>query len=189
MGKKQLIRLGTAAGVIAAQSIGEPGTQLTLRTFHTGGVVGVDITTGLPRVEELFEARTPDGSAIISEIEGTIEITHTDGESIIKIISSEFYLDEYPILPGAELAVTEGQSVDADNILFSLPEKTSKRKSSKKLPAVTRGETEQPQAMLARIAGQVVIEDDRLYVKYEEREEREYGVPHGTYLLVQSGDK
>jgi len=189
LGRKQLVRLGTAAGVIAAQSIGEPGTQLTLRTFHTGGVVGVDITTGLPRVEELFEARTPDGNAIISEIDGTIEITHTDGESTIKIISSEFYLDEYPILPGAELAVTEGQSVDADNILFSLPEKTSKRKSSKKLPAVSRGEAEQRQAMLARVAGQVVIEDGRLYVRYEEREEREYGVPHGTHLLVQSGDK
>ena len=189
LGRKQLVRLGTAAGVIAAQSIGEPGTQLTLRTFHTGGVVGVDITTGLPRVEELFEARTPDGNAIISEIDGTIEITHTDGESTIKIISSEFYLDEYPILPGAELAVTEGQSVDADNILFSLPEKTSKRKSSKKLPAVSRGEAEQRQAMLARVAGQVVIEDGRLYVRYEEREEREYGVPHGTHLLAQSGDK
>ncbi|MCK5434707.1 MAG: hypothetical protein KAI42_05455, partial [Dehalococcoidales bacterium] len=189
LGRKQLVRLGTAAGVIAAQSIGEPGTQLTLRTFHTGGVVGVDITTGLPRVEELFEARTPDGNAIISEIDGTIEITHTDGESTIKIISSEFYLDEYPILPRAELAVTEGQSVDADSILFSLPEKTSKRKSSKKLPAVSRGEAEQRQAMLARVAGQVVIEDGRLYVRYEEREEREYSVPHGTHLLVQSGDK
>ncbi|TEU16771.1 MAG: DNA-directed RNA polymerase subunit beta', partial [Dehalococcoidia bacterium] len=108
LGKKQLIKLGTAAGVIAAQSIGEPGTQLTLRTFHTGGVVGIDITTGLPRVEELFEARTPDGSAIISEIDGTVEVTHTDGESIVKIISSEFYLDEYPMLPRAKLAVTDG---------------------------------------------------------------------------------
>jgi DNA-directed RNA polymerase subunit beta' len=184
LGKKQLVRLGTAAGVIAAQSIGEPGTQLTLRTFHTGGVVGVDITTGLPRVEELFEARTPDGSAVISEIDGTIEIIHTDGESIVKIISSEFYLDEYPILPGAELAVTEGQSVDADSILFSLPEKTDE-----KLPTASHDEAQQSQAMLARVSGQVVIEDDRLYVKYEEREEREYSVPHGTYLLVQSEDK
>jgi len=189
LGRKQLVKLGTAAGVIAAQSIGEPGTQLTLRTFHTGGVVGVDITTGLPRVEELFEARTPDGSAVISEIDGTIEITNTDGESIIKIISSEFYLDEYPVLPGAKLAVTEGQSVDADDILFSLPEKTSKRKSSKKSPAVSYDEAEQPQAMLARVAGQVVIEDDRVCVRYEEREEREYSVPHGTYLRVQSGDE
>jgi DNA-directed RNA polymerase subunit beta' len=187
LGRKQLVRIGTAAGVIAAQSIGEPGTQLTLRTFHTGGVVGVDITTGLPRVEELFEARAPDGSAIISEIDGTVEIAHTDGASTVKIISSEFYLDEYPILPGAEIAVTDGQSVDAGSVLFSLPEQTPK-KTKKRLPAVSNDGAEQSQAMLARVTGQVVIEDDRVYVRYEEREEREYSVPHGTYLLVQSGD-
>jgi DNA-directed RNA polymerase subunit beta' len=184
LGKKQLVTLGTAAGVVAAQSIGEPGTQLTLRTFHTGGVVGVDITTGLPRVEELFEARTPDSSAIIAEIDGTIEITHTDGESTVKIISSEFYLDEYPLLPGAELAVNKEQLVDVDDILFSLPEKTDE-----KSPAVSHDESEQPQAMLARVAGQVVIEDDCVCVRYEEKEEREYRVPHGTYLRVQSGDE
>lgn len=193
LGKKQLIKLGTAIGVIAAQSIGEPGTQLTLRTFHTGGVVGVDITTGLPRVEELFEARTPSGSAIISEIDGIVEVTHTDGTSIVKVISSEFYLDEYPILPGAELAVTDGQSVDAGSILFSLPEKTKKRAAAKKrlpvkkLPAVSNGGAEQ--SIVARVAGQVVIEGDHVYVRYEEREEREYSVPRGAYLLVRSGDK
>jgi DNA-directed RNA polymerase subunit beta' len=184
LGKKELVKRGTAVGVIAAQSIGEPGTQLTLRTFHTGGVVGIDITTGLPRVEELFEARTPDGSAIISEIDGTIELTHSDGTSIVKVISSELYLDEYPILPGMRLAVTDGQSVDAGSILFSLPGKTSK-----KLPAVRRGKGKQSQSIAARVAGQVVIEDDHVYVRYEEREDREYSVPHGTYLLVQSGDK
>ncbi len=184
LGKKQLVKIGTAVGVIAAQSIGEPGTQLTLRTFHTGGVVGVDITTGLPRVEELFEARIPDGSAIISEIDGTVEVAHTDGASIVKVISSEFYLDEYPILPRAKLAVTDGQSVDAGSILFSLPKKTSK-----KLPAVSHGEARQSPSLVARVAGQVVIEGDRVYVRYEEKEEREYSVPRDTSLLVQSGDK
>jgi DNA-directed RNA polymerase subunit beta' len=184
LGKKQLVKIGTAVGVIAAQSIGEPGTQLTLRTFHTGGVVGVDITTGLPRVEELFEARTPDGSAIISEIDGTVEVVHTDGASIVKVISSEFYLDEYPMLPGTKLAVTDGQSVDAGSVLFSLPKKTGK-----KLPAVSHGEAGQSPSLVARVAGQVVIEGDRVSVRYEEREEREYNVPRGTYLLVQSGDK
>jgi len=189
LGKKQLVKIGTAVGVIAAQSIGEPGTQLTLRTFHTGGVVGVDITTGLPRVEELFEARTPNGSAIISEIDGTVDVTNTDGTSVVKVISSEFYLDEYPIPTGAEVVVTDGQSVDAGSILFSLPEKTSKRKSSKKLPAVSRGKAGQSLSVAARMAGQVVIEGDRVYIKYEEREEREYSIPRGTYLLIQSGDK
>jgi len=69
------IRMGEAVGIIAAQSIGEPGTQLTLRTFHTGGVAGSDdITQGLPRIEELFEARNPKGEAVISEIDGAIDI-------------------------------------------------------------------------------------------------------------------
>ncbi len=184
LGKKQLVELGTAVGVIAAQSIGEPGTQLTLRTFHTGGVVGIDITTGLPRVEELFEARVPSGNAIISEIDGTVEVAHTDGESMVKITSSEFYLDEYPIPSGVELAVTNGQSVGAGTILFSLPEKIEE-----KVLAVSRGEGEQDQPIVARVAGQVVAEGDYLYVKYEEREEREYTVPHGGSLLVQAGDE
>jgi DNA-directed RNA polymerase subunit beta' len=189
LGKKQLVRIGTAVGVIAAQSIGEPGTQLTLRTFHTGGVVGVDITTGLPRVEELFEARTPNGSAIVSEIDGTVDIANTDGASVAKVISSEFYLDEYPVPAGGEVAVTDGQLVDAGTILFSAPEKARKRKSSKKLPTVSGGEAEKSLSIAARVAGQVVIEDDRVYVKYEEREEREYNVSRRTYLVVESGDK
>ena len=70
----RLVEPDVAVGIIAAESIGEPGTQLTLRTFHTGGVVGLDITSGLPRVEELFEARAPRGQAIISEIDGSAEI-------------------------------------------------------------------------------------------------------------------
>ena len=184
LGKKQLVERGTAVGVIAAQSIGEPGTQLTLRTFHTGGVVGMDITTGLPRVEELFEARIPSGNAIISEIDGTAEVAHIDGESMVKITSSEFYLDEYPIPSGVELAVTNGQSVGAGTILFSLPEKIEE-----KVPVVSRGEAEQAQPMVARVAGQVIAEGDHVYVKYEEREEREYTVPHGASLLVQAGDE
>ena len=74
LARGRLVEHDVAVGIIAAESIGEPGTQLTLRTFHTGGVVGLDITSGLPRVEELFEARTPRGQAIISEIDGTAEI-------------------------------------------------------------------------------------------------------------------
>jgi DNA-directed RNA polymerase subunit beta' len=184
LGKRQLVKPGTAVGVIAAQSIGEPGTQLTLRTFHTGGIVGVDITTGLPRVEELFEARTPSGNAVIAEIDGTAEVSHTDGESMVKITSSEFYLDEYPIPLGAELAVADGQLVNAGSIMFSLSEKTEER-----LPSVSHGEAEQSQPAVARVAGQVVVGDGRIYVRYEETEEREYSVPHGVQLLVRSGDK
>ena len=71
--REQITEMGDAVGIIAAQSIGEPGTQLTMRTFHTGGVAGADITQGLPRIQELFEARTPKGKAVISEVNGTIE--------------------------------------------------------------------------------------------------------------------
>ena len=184
LGKKQLVRVGTAVGVVAAQSIGEPGTQLTLQTFHTGGIVGLDITTGLPRVEELFEARTPSGSAIISEIDGTVEVTHTDSESLIKVTSSDFYMDEYPVPPGAELAVTDGQLVGAGTVLFSRPGETAES-----LPAVSEDEAEQLQSMVARVAGQVVADDDHVSVRYQESDEREYAVHHGTQLLVQSGDE
>ena len=184
LGRKQLVKLSTAVGVIAAQSIGEPGTQLTLQTFHTGGIVGTDITTGLPRVEELFEARIPNSNAIISEIDGTVEVAHTDGESTIKVTSSEFYLDEYPIPPGAELAVIDGQSVAAGSILFSLPGQTDER-----LPAATRKKGKQSRPIAARVAGEVIAERDLVYVRYEEREEREYSVGRGAYLLVETGDK
>ncbi len=179
LGKKQLVKLGTAVGVVAAQSIGEPGTQLTLRTFHTGGVVGADITTGLPRVEELFEARTPKGSAIISEIDGVIEVTSADGGSIVKTTNSEFYLDEYPTPPGEEVVVANGQLVGVGTVLFSPQEETEEH-----LPAIV-----EKQPVVARVAGQVTVEDSHVYIKYEEREEREYNVPHGAHLLVQSGDK
>jgi DNA-directed RNA polymerase subunit beta' len=177
---RQPVRLGTAVGIIAAQSIGEPGTQLTLRTFHTGGVVGLDITTGLPRVEELFEARIPKGRAIISEIDGTVEITRTDLATEVKIVSSEFYLDEYQLPAGATLIVDDGEVVSVGTTLFSLPEGTDTA-----LPAIA-----DEQSAVARVAGQVVMGDDnRIFIKYEEREERECSIPHGARLLVQTGDK
>ena len=78
MATRNLVTLGDAVGIIAAESIGEPGTQLTMRTFHTGGVAGEDITQGLPRVEELFEAREPKDKAVISEIDGTVEIVRDE---------------------------------------------------------------------------------------------------------------
>ena len=98
------MEIGTAVGIIAAQSIGEPGTQLTLRTFHTGGVVGADITSGLPRVEELFEARVPKGLAVLSEIDGIAEVIETQDVRKIKVTSSESYLDEYILPSGTEVA-------------------------------------------------------------------------------------
>jgi len=80
LGYNEIVKLGTAVGIIAAQSIGEPGTQLTMRTFHTGGVVGLDITQGLPRVEEIFEVRPPKSKAFITDVSGIVEVKEEEGE-------------------------------------------------------------------------------------------------------------
>lgn len=107
-----LVDVGEAVGIVAAQSIGEPGTQLTMRTFHTGGVAGDDITAGLPRVEELFEARKPKGQAIITEIPGTISFTEVKGvrKAIVQGPEGEV---SYTIPYGARLRVREGSELTA----------------------------------------------------------------------------
>ncbi|RLC35035.1 MAG: DNA-directed RNA polymerase subunit beta' [Candidatus Nealsonbacteria bacterium] len=118
LGNNQLVRLGEAVGIIAAQAIGEPGTQLTLRTFHTGGVAeGGDITQGLPRVEEIFEARTPSGKAIISQVDGKVkEITH-DRKLIITVENRKTRgkrkeeIVEYQIPPKKAIWVKKGDSI------------------------------------------------------------------------------
>src|SRR5690606_4121349 len=100
------------------QSIGEPGTQLTLRTFHTGGVAGTDdITQGLPRIEELFEARNPKGEAVISEIDGTVDI-YWDGEiRMLKVSRTELKRREVEVPAGFEVLVTEADRVQEDTII------------------------------------------------------------------------
>jgi DNA-directed RNA polymerase subunit beta' len=109
-----LVTVGEAVGIIAAQSIGEPGTQLTLRTFHTGGIAEEDITTGLPRVEELFEARRPKGMATISEIDGVIHIEDAPEERIIRVTNQETNeVREYKVSYGARLRVGEGDEIQA----------------------------------------------------------------------------
>jgi len=119
---RKLVAAGTPVGVIAAQSIGEPGTQLTMRTFHTGGIVGLDITQGLPRVEELFEARTPKFVAQISEIAGKVKIEETANGYKVKVKSTNLkppIEKEYFIPPTAELKVEDGQLVAAGTPLSS----------------------------------------------------------------------
>jgi DNA-directed RNA polymerase subunit beta' len=105
------VEIGEAVGIIAAQSIGEPGTQLTMRTFHTGGVAGDDITQGLPRVEELFEARKPKGQAIISEISGTITIREVKGRREVEVTSETGEQGIYTIPFGSRLKVKNGQVI------------------------------------------------------------------------------
>jgi len=181
LARGRTVELNTAVGIIAAQSIGEPGTQLTLRTFHTGGVVGLDITSGLPRVEELFEARPPKGQAIISEIDGIANVIQDEQGRRVNITSSETYRDEYVLPAGWEVTVNDKQWVDIGTVLATpAADKEAKEETAavaKKTPPI-----------VARIAGEVSIKKSRLYISYEEREEREYPVPTAAGIRVQSGD-
>ncbi len=113
-----MVDIGEAVGTIAAQSIGEPGTQLTMRTFHTGGVAGDDITQGLPRVEELFEARKPKGQGVISDIDGTVHIEeNVDNRRHIMILQKDEVKAEMMVPYGSRLKVVEGQKVEAGDEL------------------------------------------------------------------------
>ncbi len=122
MATGQAVQVGEAVGIIAAQSIGEPGTQLTMRTFHTGGVAGGDITQGLPRVEELFEARKPKGLAIISEFGGTIEIRETKKKREVVVTNSETGDSKAYLIPyGSRIRVQDGQVIGAGDELTEGP--------------------------------------------------------------------
>ena len=113
-----LIKMGEAVGIIAAQSIGEPGTQLTLRTFHTGGVAGgEDITQGLPRVEELFEARNPKGEAAIAEIDGTVSVTREGDIRTLRISRTDLKRREVPVPAGFETIVSDRDRVQEDTVV------------------------------------------------------------------------
>jgi DNA-directed RNA polymerase subunit beta' len=174
----ELIGLREAVGIIAAQSIGEPGTQLTMRTFHTGGVymAGGEITTGLPRVTELFEARVPKNKAIIAEIDGVVEMTR-EGEAArrIRLISSDLYSDRYDLPEGVELLVTEGQQVESGAILA----RSAQPDDPSAVPATQ---------VIARLPGRVTIDrSNRISILYEEREEREYAVPATAHVRVEVG--
>ena len=113
----EMVGSGEAVGIIAAQSIGEPGTQLTMRTFHTGGVAGLDITAGLPRVEELFEARIPKGKAEISHIDGIVEIIRGDGMTKVKVVSTEVYDTSLAVPKGAEQLAAPGDTVALGQVI------------------------------------------------------------------------
>jgi DNA-directed RNA polymerase subunit beta' len=117
----RLIELGEAVGVIAAQSIGEPGTQLTMRTFHTGGVVGEDITHGLPRVVELFEARTPKGAAVLARDSGVVRVEEEEGGRRVTIMAEDGAEESVLVPARAHLEVSAGQEVVAGDALVEGP--------------------------------------------------------------------
>src|SRR5438132_3057580 len=159
----KVVEIGEAVGVIAAQSIGEPGTQLTMRTFHTGGVAGVDITQGLPRVEELFEARIPKGRAIISEIDGELEIIRQDGSRKVRITSREEFQVSYPLETGMQILVEDGQEVMEGQEL------------ARSESAVLR----------TRHAGRVRVGKKEIAVSAVDEEVREYVIPHNVRIRAE----
>jgi len=184
LGYNQLVELGAAVGIIAAQSIGEPGTQLTMRTFHTGGVAGSDdITQGLPRVEELFEGRPPKRKAFISEEDGIVSISEapkkiedekgnvlfstTFGQKIVKVRYDEVNEDIYPLKDGkAVVKVKEGDKVKKGDILFKAGKKEVKAKDS----------------------GVVKLTEKTVKVITTAEKDKEYLVPPGYRIWVKDGD-
>src|SRR5688500_13454582 len=168
----EMVGSGEAVGIIAAQSIGEPGTQLTMRTFHTGGVAGgMDITAGLPRVEELFEARIPKGKAEISHIDGIVEIIRGDGLTKVKVVSTEVYDTSLAVPKGAEQLAAPGDVVTLGQV-------------------IARGETDGATVdVTAPVGGFLVKGDDGLVVRAEDVVEREYLIPHNAKVLVENGQE
>ncbi len=166
LGRGEMVEIGTAVGIIAAQSIGEPGTQLTLRTFHTGGTAQAsgDITSGLPRVEEIFEARKkPKGEAVVTDIAGTLRLIKKEGVRVAVVVNSEVVNEEHDIPAGWTVMVEEDQTVNAGGIL-ALDEDSGEK-------------------VIARMNGIVHVEDRKIYLRYETREEAEYPIPSSARLL------
>jgi DNA-directed RNA polymerase subunit beta' len=162
------VGVGEAVGIIAAQSIGEPGTQLTMRTFHTGGVAGLDITAGLPRVEELFEARVPKGKAEISHIDGTVEILRSDTGTRVKVTSREMYDTAIVVPDGAEQLAAPGDLVEGGGVIARV---------------------EGGDDVVAPVKGFLMKTDGGLVVRAEDIVEREYAIPHNARLLVTEGQE
>jgi len=160
-----LIGIGEAVGIIAAQSIGEPGTQLTLRTFHTGGVAGVeDITSGLPRVEELFEARDPKGEALMAEIDGIAQISTEGDERKLRIANTRVEQDEYPLPKGTKAAVKNEEEVEQGQV-------------------ITKGDEE----IVAKEAGQAIVEKGLITIRREIHDEAVYDVSAAARIRVEEG--
>jgi len=166
LARRERVQVGEAVGIIAAQSIGEPGTQLTLRTFHTGGVAGTeDITQGLPRVQELFEARNPKGQAVIAAISGVVHILQQGEVRIIRVESSQIERFPCTVPRNYKVMVEDGAEVQVGDVLAK------------------RGDKE----LYAEAAGKVVIEDRDIIVCHEERDERENEIPAAARLRVEEG--
>jgi len=179
----ELALLGEAAGIIAAQSIGEPGTQLTMRTFHTGGVAGLDITSGLPRVQELFEARSPRGEAVLTEIAGTAQLSELPEGRVVKVVNSEKLSESFPIPPTHKALVKTGQWVDGGTPILGV-----------KKVAIARAKKEgteiaHPDEIACSTSGTVKVTGGVVSISWTEGEEREYRVPAAAHILIRDGEE
>ena len=170
LGTNSMVDLGTAVGIIAAQSIGEPGTQLTMRTFHMGGVAeGSDITQGLTRVEELFEARNPKGAAVLAEISGKATVKTQKGQSEVTLVAQELGEDSYSIPPDFEPVVKKGDKVKIKQII-------AKSKTEK-------------HSMKAHDEGEVIkVTASEIITKHTEKHEKVYQFDAKEKLLVANND-
>ena len=174
LGRGEIVELGAAVGIVAAQSIGEPGTQLTLRTFHTGGVASsgaADITTGLPRVEEIFEARKmPKGEAVVAEIAGVVHIMQSEKYTDMREVHIEYaemIHDEYVLPEDWKFVAKDETEVQVGDILA----------------------TKEKATITAQHGGRVAVEkkDRKVIVSYEQREETIEDIPTSSRLLVKDG--
>ena len=163
----ELVKIGEAVGIMAAQAIGEPGTQLTLKTFQTGGVSGADITSGLPRVEELFEARLPKHPAILAEIAGRVEIREAKEMKMITIVSTERQAASFLLTEDYAPTVTEGEQVTAKQAIATAPDK---------------------KAIRSTLAGKVSLTNEAITVTSMEPTTINYEVSSQSNLKVKDGD-
>ncbi len=167
LARGSMVLMGEPVGVIAAQSIGEPGTQLTMKTFHKGGVAGEDITAGLPRVEEIFEARNPKGQAVLAEIDGVVTLKDAPGKHIIKVMPANLKVTDYD-LDGRKASVKSGAKVIPGDVLAAMPD-------GKK-------------AIKAKVEGTVKVSKDQISITHTGGVEREYSVPSYQNLEASNGD-
>jgi len=165
----ELVAFGEAVGIIAAQSIGEPGTQLTMRTFHTGGVNRADITSGLPRVEELFEGRQPKGAAILANKPGKVTIEQTENGRLLAISSTEMHSWRHLLAEGYEAALPAGSPVE-----------------EKKTVIATGPDGEK---VHAGATGTYFLDERTVYVRQEREDREEHTINVGDQLLVEDGEE
>lgn len=191
LGYNQLVKMGVAVGIVAAQSIGEPGTQLTMRTFHTGGVAGADITQGLPRVEEIFEARPPKRKAFISEVAGVVSIE--TGERTIEGVNGPV-----PLKSGLGQKLLRVHHQDVDEEAYKLVDYGVKDQKAAKATIkvkdgakVTRGDvlftTGSSEEIKTKKSGVIKIDEDQIKVVYEADKVKEYIIPRGYKIWVEEG--